>query len=187
MRVTGTANTARWIETNFSSRSKRAIVNQYSGAPVHACPDFAMSRGNYLWEQCGTVQLLSRASELSNVHPRDTRIFNLAVTVTATTNSTGWFAVFVKKWRFSRLRKLVDRTRVPAFDLFKIILAAFQAYATPGIAKESANIRRRIFITNDNGGESRLAASKAWFIARIRDLNCHATCEQTVHEIDDSE
>jgi len=97
LRVTGTANTARWIETNFSSRSKRAIVNQYSGAPVHACPDFAMSRGNYLWEQCGTVQLLSRASELSNVHPRDTRIFNLAVTVTATTNSTGWFAVFVKK------------------------------------------------------------------------------------------
>lgn len=50
------ANTARWIATNFSSRSKRAVVNQYSGAPVHACPDFAMSRGNYLWERCGTVR-----------------------------------------------------------------------------------------------------------------------------------
>jgi len=40
-------------------------------------------------------------------------------------------------------------------------LAAFQARATPGIAEESANIRRGIFIISDNGAESRLAPGKA--------------------------
>lgn len=146
-----------------------AVVNQYSGAPVHACPDFAMSRGNYLWERCGTVRC-----SFYREHPsyptclRDTGIFNLAVTAAAM-----WIRLNQRKGGKARLERLVGAHTTS--DLLEIILAAFQARATPGIAEEAANIRRGIFIISDNSGEDRLATGKAWFIARIRDLNCRPT------------
>lgn len=167
------ANTAHWIATNFSSRSKRAVVNQYRGAPVHACPDFVMSRENYLWERCGTTRFLSRASELSSVQTWNTEIFNLAVTITAVRIRPKMRCLWKKNSQPSQEARR-PHTR-PDFRFSRNYFGSLSS-AMPGIAEESANIRRGIFIISDNqGGEGRLAPSKAWFIARIRDLNCRAT------------
>lgn len=118
------------------------------------------------------MQLLSRTSELSDARPGDTGIFHLAV-ITAAARIRPDSRCKEQKG-LNRPGRIVGRTRASTPDLLEIILATLQARATPGIAKkESANIRRGISIISDNGGEVRLA--KAWFIARIRDLNCRAT------------
>lgn len=67
----------------------------------------------------------------------------------------------VKEGKLAASGDSLGRTRFLTSDLLEIILAAFQARATPRIAGESANIRREIFIISDNGGEDRLAPAKA--------------------------
>lgn len=116
------------------------------------------------------VQLLSRASELSNVHSGDTGIFNLAVTATAIRIQTD---TRCKRKKIQPPRENC-RLHTPISDLLEIILT-FQACVTPGIVEESVNIHCGIFIISDNEGEGYLVPGKAWFIARIRDLNCRPT------------
>lgn len=133
-----------------------------------------MSRGNYLWERCGTVRY-SFYREHPSYPMRTREIREFLISLLPRLPYEFDRIRVVKERKFNRLERIVGHTRVSVSELLEIILATFQARVTPRIAEESANIRRGIFIIGDNEGEGYLVPGKAWFIARIRDLNCRAT------------